>query len=177
MPWITLQGNSTKAITRFLSRLLGAVQEVSLEGVWWLEWTPVSSVFWNCSMAWKVEGRLSPLQIALCRQSHSKPFALKERLATFIPSITKFKNGFKLLLVHYQQSQVRELTFSSRNGPRKRRSRVLYVFAWTRCLSHRRTGCCNLETGQETHWMLCYGHRSLLVEKTTTRTVHINKPN
>lgn len=48
MPWITLQGDSTKAITRFLSLLLGAVEEVCLEGVGALVWKPV---FWNCSRA------------------------------------------------------------------------------------------------------------------------------
>lgn len=44
-------GDSTKAITRFLLCLLGAAEEVCLEGVRPLAWTPVSSVFWSCSRA------------------------------------------------------------------------------------------------------------------------------
>lgn len=44
-------GDSTKTITRFLSRLLGAAEEASLEGVRRLVWTPGSSAFWNCSRA------------------------------------------------------------------------------------------------------------------------------
>lgn len=51
IPWITLQGDSTKAITRFLSHLLRAVEEVCLEGVWPPVWMPGSSAFWNCSRA------------------------------------------------------------------------------------------------------------------------------
>lgn len=51
MPWITLQGDSIKAITSFLSHLVGAVEEVCLEGVWPLVLMPASSVFWNCSRA------------------------------------------------------------------------------------------------------------------------------
>lgn len=66
-----------------------------------------------------------------------------------------------------------QLAFSSRNGPRRRRQRELSVFAWTLCLSHHLTGCCNWETGQETRWRSCCVHQSLLRKREYIKYYHI----
>lgn len=61
-----------------------------------------------------------------------------------------------------QEHEGKSSTSSSRTGPGRSRWRELSASAWTLCPSRRRTGCYNLETGLETHWKLCCGHRNLL---------------